>query len=218
MFILNSRKKRYFIRHIYNHNYFEQIDSIDKAYFLGFVFADGYINKSGLYLNIALKDKEILYSFANFLDNNGDIISFIDEKYIRLALYSQKISSDLSKLGAFQQKSEKLLPPNNISPEYISHFIRGFFDGNGSIYFDKRNKSYGIEFMSTKPVLEWIESYFNIRKKLVSRNANKTVWRLTVRGNKQIRPLLDKIYFNSIPELRLSRKYDLYLKYLREHG
>ena len=145
MFILNSRKKRYFIRHIYNHNYFEQIDSIDKAYFLGFIFADGYINKSGLYLNIALKDKEILYSFANFLDNNGDIISFIDEKYIRLALYSQKISSDLSKLGAFQQKSEKLLPPNNISPEYISHFIRGFFDGNGSIYFDKRNKSYGID-------------------------------------------------------------------------
>lgn len=121
-------------------------------------------------------------------------------------------------MGAFQQKSEKLLPPNNINSEYISHFIRGFFDGNGSIYFDKRNKSYGIEFMSTKPVLEWIELYFNIHKKLINRNTNKTVWRLTVKGNKQVRPLLDKMYFNSIPELRLSRKYDLYLKYLKEHG
>ncbi len=57
-------------KHFYNETIFETIDSPEKAYWLGFILADGYVNEERCFMNIKLndKDEEHLIKFIKFID------------------------------------------------------------------------------------------------------------------------------------------------------
>ena len=123
-------------------NYFETIDSNDKAYFLGLIIADGCLGNSSTITNIRKffsielteEDKYILEIFnqmANF--NKKLIISHkkdLKPRY-KLSISSSKIYDDLYALGVRERKSKVGTSIPNLKEKFIPHFIRGVFDGDG---------------------------------------------------------------------------------------
>jgi hypothetical protein len=121
-----------------NENFFESIDSEQKAYFLGFLFADGYVNEkiNMVDLTIHHKDKEILHEFVKNIYPEGRPLMVVKKDYLRLVINSSKLVADLVKWGCFQAKTFKLKFP--LIPERFQRdFIRGYFDGDGSICVGK---------------------------------------------------------------------------------
>lgn len=150
-------------KYTYNKDYFNEIDTAEKAYWLGFLYADGCITRfyrgerlKSMSLELTLQDEdcEHLVKFNNALESNVPIQHrIIAEKYKadRIVINSTKMCRDLIKLGCTPTKSLTLeFPSNNIVPlKFIRDFIRGYFDGDGGIsytegeYFHKsKNKSY----------------------------------------------------------------------------
>lgn len=127
----------------YNISYFENIDSEDKAYFLGFIYADGSIvtkNRNSVYLKIHTKDKHILEDLINSIDGEMDIWYLKNRDICQITISGKKIVSDLVKYGLHQNKTFTIKYPD-IPTEFERHFIRGYFDGDGCIRVktDSRN-------------------------------------------------------------------------------
>lgn len=150
-------------KYTYNEDYFKEIDTAEKAYWLGFLYADGCITRfykneklKSMSLELTLKDEdcEHLIKFNNALNSNVPIQHrIIAGKYKadRMVINSTKMCRDLIKLGCTPAKSLTLeFPSCDIVPtEFIKDFIRGYFDGDGGIscteneyYHNSKNKSY----------------------------------------------------------------------------
>jgi DNA-binding transcriptional regulator WhiA len=136
-------------RYSVNDSYFDIIDSEEKAYWLGFLYADGYIRerKSGnsLEMKLSIKDKHHLELFRNAIGSNHKIIDgFNQVKYnggisishmSSLAMYSTKLVKSIKSQGFHSRKTFTIDLPN-IDEDFIHHFIRGYFDGDGSFSFN----------------------------------------------------------------------------------
>lgn len=120
-----------------NENFFENIDSESKAYYLGLLISDGNVFKedSGRQASISItlddNDKYILEKFKNELNTNTSINSD-GRGCSQIAVRSNKMADDLAKLGIVPRKSYYTYLPN-IDKKYMNHLIRGIFDGDGSI-------------------------------------------------------------------------------------
>jgi len=136
-------------RYKVDETYFDKIDSEEKAYWLGFLFADGYIRErsSGcsLELKLSYKDVEHLELFREHLKSNHLIVEgYNSVKYkdgiskshmVHLAIYSQKLVNSIKKQGIHSRKTFTIDSPN-IENNLKRHFIRGYFDGDGSFTFN----------------------------------------------------------------------------------
>lgn len=138
-------------------DFFENIDMPEKAYFLGLLFADGFIvhdkaRKRNPMIGIMLKlsDKDILEQFRNILQANGKITydKRGKKECARFSFRNKKMASDLAKYGIIQNKTylTKHLP--KVPNEFLRDFIRGLVDGDGSIYQETKSKKYRIDFCS----------------------------------------------------------------------
>ena len=128
-----------------NESFFEKIDSEEKAYILGFTYADGNnkSQKSGLMFTLNAKDVEILEKIRRAMGSNAKIFikdtpDFTNGKAAHIDFNSRKISMDLIKNGAPPNKTYKIVFPSFLDEELIPHFIRGYFDGDGCIWNGKR--------------------------------------------------------------------------------
>lgn len=144
--------RKYFFRE----NYFENIDSEDKAYWLGFIWADGYLSKDSLEIEIHIKDKDHLVEFQEDLCDNHKLYDRERQTThsCRLTLGSQKLISDLVNLG-YKNK----LVPINLPEQLERHFIRGLFDGDGSVGFYKGRESqvrHWLEFLGKYDLMVWV--------------------------------------------------------------
>jgi ribosomal protein L37AE/L43A len=215
----------------YNKNFFKKINTKDKAYWLGFIYADGCnqpkYNRAVVLLSI--KDIEHLKKFCKSLkrDISSIYVSPPNEKAIlkgrqinaqascRLSLNSKDLSKNLLDLGVFHRKTEILdFPEKSWIPEKLmSHFIRGFFDGDGCITktTHKNVTRYRILIASSPLFCKKFAEY--IHKKL---NINVGIWACknckiriaSISGNRQVKIFCDWMYNKSITYLE--RKY---LKY-----
>lgn len=128
-------------RYRYDINYFEKIDTSDKAYWLGFIYADGSISqfKNSLQIILAEIDKEVLEDFRTDLNCNKNLYYKKSKKPNKQGAYaielnSEKLSKDLIDKGVFPNKSAIIrIPFKKIEKNLIPHFLRGYFDGDGSI-------------------------------------------------------------------------------------
>jgi hypothetical protein len=144
-----DRRTNYF-----NEWFFEKINSSEKAYWLGFISADGSIDKKRLTLRIGLssKDKDILYQFCKDICFNPDGLKFriVNKKYpsVYISLNSRKIVKDLEKYGITNNKSLSL-SPKNIPTKFKFDFLRGYFDGDGCVY----KNSNRVEILGSKSTM-----------------------------------------------------------------
>lgn len=150
------------------HNYFNNINSELKAYFLGILYADGTIEireKSQPQLRIELKraDKYILEKFKVEL-NSDNKISDTKKNCCRFGVHSAQLIDDLSKFKIVPNKSHISDSLVILEEPYMSHFIRGVFDGDGWVY--KREYSLTIGFCGNIIAMENIEEYLRYKLNL----------------------------------------------------
>ena len=200
----------------FNDDYFETIDTEDKAYFLGLLFADGnvYTARYRVQITLANEDAYILKAFADCIGYTGKM--YIDrEKYSKLILPSKKMCADLTRLGCTPNKSLTLQFPTEVPDELMHHFIRGYFDGDGHISKDKRliNPYYHINITSTKEFIIVLKKILMdndiITGNLYKRYKDKEISAHTVHvKNKSAKNFVDYIYLNA--KMFLTRKYKIY--------
>jgi hypothetical protein len=117
-----------------NSSYFENIDTHQKAYILGFLFADGYISKKVDKLNtlgiaLQLQDQYIVEEIKKELNSNRKINIY--KNSAKLQITNDKIVADLVNLGICEDKSHQDLKLPDIPAEFMNSFILGYFDGDG---------------------------------------------------------------------------------------
>jgi len=199
-----------------NSNIFNNIDTNEKAYWLGFIFADGYVSKtSNFELSLSLKDIIHLKKFKEFLSFEGKI--YIDDKVgrCRLQFQDNNIVKSLKDIGCINKKSLKLKYPI-INSQYNSHFIRGYFDGDGCICHPKNSIS--VQIIGTKDFLEKVHDIVNIPKYKIKhrqKGHSKEVNISSFHGN-HARDFAKYIYKDSA--IHLERKYNRFLKHLNKIG
>jgi hypothetical protein len=212
-------------KHNCNENYFEKINSNEKAYWLGLLFADGYVrkrkqsngrHKQGGIMGISLKngDEYLLEKLIIDLESTYKLRKQIKDEFLsyKLEVNSSKMVDDLINLGCVPNKSLKLLPPN-LSDEFISHFIRGYFDGDGSIgKYDGRLK---FSLLGTNELLTWILNYFKNKgvKTTPKISKRKNIYTFQVNSTSDIE-LIQNILYTSCNDYYLKRKKEKFKEYV----
>lgn len=121
-------------------DYFENINTEHKAYWLGFLWADGCTASGAITMELQARDKDHLDKLLDQIfsgnkpelkEKDGCVIAYISGK---------KLVSDLSKLGFGLKDNRRNVP--NISEELLPHFIRGYFDGDGD--FESKSQVFRI--------------------------------------------------------------------------
>ena len=136
-----------------NENYFDNIDTEEKAYILGFIASDGSVAVEPYNIKIDIKkdDNDILYKIKNAMNYNFELKEYkqkssIDNKeYVidisRLNITNKHIVLKMIDYGIVPNKTEFLnFNFSCMDSNLIRHFIRGYFDGDGSISMDKDNR------------------------------------------------------------------------------
>ena len=209
-----------------NSNFFQQIDSKEKAYWLGFLYADGYISKTNeIRINLKRNDEEHLKKFLKAIEAINSNIHY-SQKVTENKIYYQaycnirddKLVEDLNNKGCTNNKSLILTFPSEekVPKEFISHFVRGYFDGDGSIHFvlsgHAKTPNYRISFAGTKDFLIALRKILKVEHLSLENRGNYYV--LAIYGNRQIEPILKWIYEDATPEIWLDRKRQIYENYL----
>lgn len=138
-FSINRRKSDSQIRvgrkYTLDQDFFETIDTLYKAYILGFIAADGSIDRhcKTLTIHIHKKDVEILYSIKKSIGYNGNIVFIRNKNYVRLLLCSKKLCADLISKHVTPNKTYSVKMPLLNTRAYYLAYLRGFIDGDGSI-------------------------------------------------------------------------------------
>lgn len=212
----------------FNENVFDSIDTEEKAYWLGFIFADGTISSSPLReeaktqyqfeLSLSAKDVSHLEKFAKFIEYKQKI--FCDNVRCRLNVYSKHLWQVLNVNGCTPQKSLTLKFPRIElfkSKELIRHFIRGYWDGDGCLSWHNKEHTYPeISVIGTDEMLYSIISYLPIEHKPTLRILHpdkQSITKCFALHGKNAYTIATYLYKDSI--IYLQRKYNKYLEYCR---
>lgn len=223
-------------KYLINENYFSIIDTEEKAYFLGLLYADGYLNekRNTVSLQLQEKDKHILDLLNKSIESSRPLLFINSKKYnpnasncYRLNISNKKITNDLLSIGIFQNKSLLLKFPTQkvITNNFLNHFIRGYFDGDGcqTLYFPVRKNRTQKSMQSDIKILSTIEFITEAISRMQSINPNLqfsitkrfknnvNCYNLIVSGNAQVLEFMSFLYKKSY--IYLHRKKDRFEKF-----
>jgi hypothetical protein len=208
---LGQFKKKYHS----NERFFCKIDYIS-AYWAGFIAADGTLTfkDNGISIGLNNKDKYHLLKFKEAIQTNSPIKEVKSNNSARIGLYSKELFNSLVKRGIKPNKSLSISHVN-IPDKLMPHFIRGVFDGDGSI--SGNDKSHiQLCISGNKPFLEQIQNFLikeiQISKTKIYPLTKSKAYRLQYTGS-QIFKILEFIYKDSDDKIRLTRKYDKFIDF-----
>ena len=208
---------------VFDYFYFDNIDTEEKAYTLGFIYADGHVGDKEVKIAIKSSDINILNKIKSSMNGDFNIsISTNSNNFgvCEVARLSFSNSHTIQKLREIGIKSNKTTDCDfpNLDNSLIKHFIRGYMDGDGSF---SRYRScdgyirYSFSFVGTKSFLEVLqakimENGFNVFIESSKRfNTTNCCYSIRGSGKKNTISFLDWIYSDS--NIYLDRKYDKYL-------
>jgi DNA-binding transcriptional regulator WhiA len=204
---------------------FFKVYTKESCYWAGFILADGYIrkNSTNLHIKLQIKDAEHLYKFLKCLDipeNNINKLIKYTKKYVYVNLFIKELVEGLNDLFSIGNKKSLTAEINPKIPiELLNHFIRGYFDGDGSIS-NSRNHPV-ISFTGTISVLNRILDFIihnninkkNHRAKIVIRYHN-IIGSFSYQGFNFLDNFYRIIYSDSNDFIVLNRKYEKIIYYL----
>lgn len=208
----------------FNEHYFNKIDTPNKAYFLGLIYADGCVfpKKNSCAIKLTKEDDYVLEEFKKDIDSQKPLHytkskPIVGTKYIgkaqsKLELNSKILIEDLSSLGVVQNKSLILKFPKNIP--FIKDFIRGYFDGDGCIY-NSQNRIM-LNFVGSenfcKGLCDFLQSELNIPT-TAKQDKRGNSWYIYILRIKDVIKFCEYIYSDK-DCIKLNRKYEKFIKYL----
>lgn len=198
-------------------NYFNKINTKEKAYILGFIIGDGYIDKSGNFeCSIALQDKEILDFISSEIGCNVHVNRTCNKKkkqFPNTSIYigNNIILRDIYKLFGGRVKKERRIP---IIPKHLERYlVLGFFDAEGCItwgYRKDRNRLWQkISFISQYKMLEGIQKIL-IKQNIATSirpKSNSDCYVMEISDRTRVKMFLDYIYPDE-KFIILQRKYN----------
>ena len=197
-----------------NYEYFKKIDTEHKAYWYGFLLADGYVNERELSLCVKNTDIDIIQIFAE------DIETDVPIKYDKygnpfITIVCKELSKSLLDKGFHNRKSWSIdfdYIKSFVPDELFNHFIRGMFDGDGCLkyysypYLKKPQLHFG--YTGVKNVCEFIKDFFDINRDLIFEG--NVTYTVVSRDPNKIIEICTYLYNNST--IYLKRKYEIYNK------
>lgn len=222
--------------------YFDKIDSEDKAYFLGLLYADGCNYENGnIKIDLVEEDSYILEKMRECMGCNRPLSHYPAETKIinglpydcqascRFQINCHHMSEVLKGYGVVPHKSEcGLYIKDGIVPNHLfHHWVRGIIDGDGGIAYWCDNETTGhkkfqIHFCSTTDIVTKLADYLGtkfgctpaISSRYPDRDNNNSQFGIS--GNQVVRKILDWIYNGST--IYLQRKYDKYQELIKENN
>jgi hypothetical protein len=207
--------------------FFDVIDTEEKAYFLGFLYADGYNNTDRNSVNLSLKesDKDILIRLNNLIqpDKPLQYVEFKKEtrgyknssNQYRLAIANKHISERLTELGCCKNKTHIItFPSEEQVPKHLQrHFIRGYFDGDGCVS-NRVFSMVGTELFLITVQEIMIDKLGLTKTKLDKRHKKRENNITSIRycGSSNLRKIMDWFYTDAT--IYLDRKYEKFKNYV----
>ena len=209
--------------------YFDIIDTPDQAYILGLLWSDGCnnYNKGTIQLSLQERDKHILESI-NELTKNERRLSFFGlndknpnwQNTYTLVLQSRHMSQVLNDYGMVPRKSLVLELPDWLHEELYADFLRGYIDGDGSIYFNSNKNLCRVSLMGTKMFLDKVYEIchnLNVKTSFYHCDTNNDItYTLSTTNNSNTITFLQWLYKDS--NLKLERKYNKYQQILEHYN
>lgn len=220
-----------------DYDFFHNIDTEEKAYWLGFIYADGWVNEnevshSGVVgIELSIKDYNHLKKFNKSLSGNYRITTrwrpCLISNYNTITemccvrIFSRKMMKDLESIGVTRDKTYTMTLPK-IPDNLFKHFVRGYFDGDGSIYFHNNRvnccfcsvSKIFLEELRTKLYENGINSYIHLSKP--AKDQFVDCYRLQIAGHGFTQKYLHWIYDDA--NIYLDRKYKRYLSSLKNNN
>lgn len=234
---ITERRKKYTV----DDSFFDVIDTQDKAYCLGLLYADGcnYEDTHHFKIDLIQEDQDVLIKIKNVMKYTGDLKYYENESKVfngrsyevksqsRLNIHSKRLTQQLALKGCISNKTYTLtFPDENILPKGLyNHFIRGYMDGDGGIsyWIDNNNtghKKFQIHFCGTTDIIVAISNilsgmfncYPAISDRFPDRSNNNL--QMNICGNQVAKRILDWLYEDA--NIYMNRKHNKYLELLEE--
>ena len=213
----------------FNEHIFDSIDTEEKAYWLGFIYADGNIRtvndfnrktEYGFTLTLKKSDDNHLLKFNQFMEYNGDNRHYYNSKYHSCSWHitNEHLWSILNSYGCTPQKSLILKFPNkNVFKDesLIRHFIRGYFDGDGCFSQDKLKSGIipRLSLLGTEDFVNKLNEFCKCNGTITKRHNKHIYYQLRFNRSNSIN-FMNYIYDNcSIYLDRKYAKYNLFKQY-----
>lgn len=165
----------------FNKSFFHCIDTEEKAYWLGFICADGCIyikdeNSKVLKINLQISDSDFLRKFIKSINGNFDIRQYEKKSFGKIfgvcevCFKCKEMVSDLQQYITPNKTNIIRMP--KIQKDLQRHFLRGFSDGDGCFYCGNKKNRKSFEIVSNSPkMLEDIKDIFK------ENNINSNIYR-----------------------------------------
>ena len=208
-------------KYLLNENYFSIIDTPQKAYWLGFLSADGYISEDNGVITVRLQyeDSFHLESFLKAIESSKEVktikIKLNGKEHLQsgVSVNSRKMVNDLVSHGCYQRKSLTLKPPSFLKEDsLIDAWVLGYYDGDGGI--SVYNSSYGERFISyftgTYEVISFIKERYSLGQKILQEhNCKDNTFKIQLTEGPTI-DTLSRLYTNELEEVTRKRKHEIF--------
>lgn len=195
-----------------DHHYFDAIDTEAKAYWLGFLMADGCVTSGYVKLGLARKDSDHVGAFTAAVRAGNPVRLVGQGKFSRaeVAIRSDDMVAGLARLGVVPRKSMTAEPPG-LPEALVRHFWRGAFDGDGCIHHNEARRVWSASFVGSRAMVEAFASFARAVSGSTARAAPRgNVWCFQLGGRGTITRTLAALYDNA--SVFLHRKHRLYLQ------
>lgn len=203
-----------------NDNY--NLESHNGAWLLGFIAADGYLPntkgaKNRIVITLAKKDKEILEKIKEELSYTGPIHEYMmgpdnSHESVSLAFTSKEIRQKIEQYGIVNNKTFKLDKIPDLPREYLTDFIAGFFDGDGSVFY---KSEHGIAMDITcasynfiEEIRDYLHKEYKVNNVTIHSQQRENII-YNINYGKRDSLILGKIFYEN-DYLRLERKRNKY--------
>lgn len=214
------KKRKDYRKHIFNQRFFNGELTEAVLWFLGWVYSDGNVSKTKKRVSVTVhkRDREVLEKLQNLINGKELIVNANNRNVSILYMFSEDMAEDLIRLGCIPAKSLIIEYPTFLqNPEQHWAFLRGIFEGDGHISLKHKGRGASCEISSGS--LEFLKSIQTILKKELNLDTkiyerpNSNSKRIVIMGGiHEIKRFMDAIYMNSSSQLRMDRKYNLYIQ------
>lgn len=186
----------------FNEHAFDVLDNEQACYWLGFIFADGYVSPEGLRINIKRSDEQHLHKFKAFMQADQSVGYDVsrakgrDHLRAHIMIADRQFAKKLAALGIEKDRPDPLRSVLSIPSHLIHHWFRGFFDGDGCAH-----KTGDLTFLGPEPILMLLRTALRDCGTLALRSIAPDGPRIIVK------PSICRLHFSGVIQCRRIAEY-----------